>query len=158
AEMRNLIEPALARWDYRPAREMWLQRLDDPETPSWSLVLAIRGLATLGEAKAVDHLRAIVLSATASGQLRVEAARALGMLRSDGLEAEAGRLAADLTPPGLVARLAAASLLHRHRSEQAVQLLQRLARDKEPSVAAIAITRLLAIDPKLILPALDAIL
>src|SRR5262249_34382604 len=39
AEMRNLIEPALARWDYRPAREMWLQRLGDPETPSWSLVL-----------------------------------------------------------------------------------------------------------------------
>src|SRR5205823_14354998 len=40
AEMRNFIEPALARWDYRPAREVWLDRLGEPETPSWSLVLA----------------------------------------------------------------------------------------------------------------------
>ncbi|MBI1915568.1 MAG: hypothetical protein HYS12_12670 [Planctomycetes bacterium] len=158
AEMRNTVEPALARWDYRPAREGWLERLGDPETPSWSLVLAIRGLAAVGEAKAVDRLRAIVISAAASGQLRVEAARALGALRSDGLEADAGRLADDLTPRGLVARLAAASLLHRHRSDPAVRLLQRLADDEEPSVAVVAITRLLAIDPKLILPALDKVL
>jgi len=29
-EMRDLIEPALARWDYRPAREVWLARLAEP--------------------------------------------------------------------------------------------------------------------------------
>jgi HEAT repeat protein len=158
AEVRNVIEPALARWNYRPAREVWLERLGDPETPAWSLVLAVRGLAAVGEVRAVDRLRALVRSAFASGQLRVEAARALGALQGDGLEEDARRLVDDLTPRGVVTRLAAASLLHRHTSMQAVDLLQRLARDKEPAVAALAITRLLAIEPKFVLPVLDEIL
>src|SRR5262249_14045539 len=55
-------------------------------------------------------------------------------------------------------RLAAASLLHRHKSEQAIGLLQRLAKDREPSVAAIAVARLVEIDTKLVLPVLDDVL
>jgi HEAT repeat protein len=155
--MRNVIEPALARWNFQPARQVWLERLGDPATPPWSLVLAIRGLAAVGEVKAADRLRAIVLSGS-SGQLRVEAARALGALRSEGLEADAERLAADASPTALIARLAAASLLQRHQSQKAIDLLQRLTRDKEPSVVRVAVTRLLALDAKLVLPALDAVL
>src|SRR5262249_3255834 len=29
-DMRNLVEPALARWNYEPARAVWLERLNQP--------------------------------------------------------------------------------------------------------------------------------
>src|SRR5262245_9659051 len=29
-DLRELVEPALARWDYRPARDIWLDRLTHP--------------------------------------------------------------------------------------------------------------------------------
>src|SRR5205823_1102843 len=45
AELREVVEPALARWDHRPARAIWLARLDAPASPTRSLVLAIRALA-----------------------------------------------------------------------------------------------------------------
>src|SRR5207248_1758821 len=32
-DLRRLVEPALARWRYRPAGALWLERLRDPETP-----------------------------------------------------------------------------------------------------------------------------
>src|SRR5262245_13575441 len=157
-ELRNLVEPALARWDYQPAREVWLERLRDSETPSWSLVLAVRGLATVGEQQAVERLREIVLSDTRPGPLRLEAARALGTIRTVGLEKDADRLAADASSRGTVAHLAAAALLRRHKCERAVELLQRFTRDREPSVAAVALARLLEIDPKLVVPSLEHVL
>ena len=39
----------------------------------------------------------------------------------------------------MVARLAAVNMLHRHSAAAAVALLQRLARDPEPAVAAVAV-------------------
>jgi hypothetical protein len=49
-------------------------------------------------------------------------------------------------------------MLHQHRSEEALRLLQGLARDVEPAVAAIAVARLLEVDPKLVVPARDLVL
>ncbi|HZY88655.1 MAG TPA: HEAT repeat domain-containing protein, partial [Gemmataceae bacterium] len=152
--LREAVEPALARWDYRPARAMWLERLRDPATPHRALVLAVRGLGAVRETEAADRLREMVLSGRTPGPVRLEAARALGAVRGEGLEADAERLAAD----GLVARLAAAALLQRHQGEAAVRLLRQLARDPEPAVAALAAGRLLEIDPKLVLPVLEHLL
>src|SRR5262249_34898179 len=59
-DLRDTIEPALARWDYRPARQMWLERLRQPPTTHQDLVLAIRGLAAVGEKEAGDRLLEIV--------------------------------------------------------------------------------------------------
>src|SRR5262249_53726557 len=94
-EMRNLVEPALAKWDYQPAGEVWLERLREREPLPRSLVLAVRGLGEVGEIQAADRLHAIVLSGDAPAPLRLEAARALGKIRPDGLEKDADRLAAD---------------------------------------------------------------
>jgi HEAT repeat protein len=157
-EARQLIEPALARWDYRPARPMWLDRLADPGISVANLLLAIRGLAAVGEMRAAPRLSELALSGQTQGSVRLEAARGLGVLRVDGLEKEAEVLAADTTPRGLVARLAAASLLQRHTSVPAVKLLQHLASDPEPAVAAVAVARLLDIDPKLVAPVLKDVL
>jgi HEAT repeat protein len=155
--LSDFIEPTLARWDYQPARAVWLKRLDDPATSPRGLILAIRGLGTVREGRAADKLRALALSRL-STSVRLEAARALGSVRESGLEGDAEALVADASGRGLAGRLAAASLLRRHRGEAAVRLLQRLARDPEPSVAALAGTRLLEIDPRLLVPALEPLL
>jgi HEAT repeat protein len=158
SDLRNLIEPALARWEHRPARALWLARLGDPAAGPRTLVLAIRGLAALRETAAGARLLEMVHSAHLPSSVRLEAARALGSLRNTGLEKDAERLAADASPRGLVARLAAASLLSEHRSETAIHLLQRLAQDSEPALASLAASRLLAIDPRHGLAVLDSLL
>ncbi len=158
SDLRELVEPALARWDYRPARQVWLERLREPATRQRNLVLAIRALAAVREEQAADRLREIVLTERTPGPIRLEAARALASLRSSGLEKDAERLAADTSPHGLVPRLAAASLLRQHRGADVVQLLQRFLRDPEPVVAAVAGGRLLEVDPKLVVPAIDRLL
>ena len=158
AELREAIEPALARWDHRPARAMWLARLDAPATPTRSLILAIRALGTVREEQAVARLLALAAAEGAAGPVRVEAAEAAGAIRAEGLEKDAESLASDATPRGMVGRLAAAHLLRRHNGPAAVALLQRLARDPEPTVTAVAAGRLVAIDPKLAVPVLDPLL
>jgi HEAT repeat protein len=157
-DLREQIEPALARWDHRPARAVWLARLADPATPRRELLLAIRGLATVREEKAADRLRELALSQREPGPARLEAAMALAALRESGLEKDAESMLTDATPRGIVNRLVAASLLRRHKGDEATRLLQRLAKDPEPAVAAIAVGRLLELDPALVLPALDSLL
>jgi HEAT repeat protein len=160
AELREIVEPALARWDYRPTRADWLARLRDAATPQRSLVLAIQGLAAVREADAADRLLELVRSDRTPGPVRLEAARALGALRDEGLEKDAERLADDDSPRGVGSRVAAVALLARHpkTSEAAVRLLQRLAEDVEPAVAAAAAARLLELDPDLAAAAADHLL
>ncbi len=157
-DLRERVEPALARWDYRPARAVWLARLRDPATPRSDLVLAIHALAAVKEPEAVERLREMALSPHLPGPLRLEAARALAVLRDSGLEKDAGGLLDDDSPRGLVNRLVAATLLRRHRGEEASRLLQRLATDPEPAVGTLAAARLIELDPALALPALDRLL
>jgi HEAT repeat protein len=151
-DMAQAVEPALARWDYRPLRAVWLSRLDDPRAPQRLLVLAIQCVQTAKETKAAVSLRRLALDPNAASDLRVEAARALGGLQPQGLEDDARRLAADKTPQRLVDRLAAASMIRYHRGQPAVGLLLECAVDPEPAVAAIALRRLLEIDPMLAKP------
>jgi HEAT repeat protein len=158
SDLRELVEPALARWDHRPAREAWLSRLREPTISSRNLTLAIRCLAVVREEKAVEPLRQIVLSERVAGPVRLQAARALAELRTSGLEKDAERLCADSTRRGSAARLAAAALLRQHRGAETVALLQRLAGDSEPAVAAPAVARLLEIAPELLDPWVDSLL
>jgi HEAT repeat protein len=153
-ELRDLVEPALARWDYRPARSIWLERLRDPATARQNLMLAIQALGTVHEDKAAEGILALVRS-NREGAVRLEAARALGSLRGDGLEKDAENVAADASPHAVLFRAAAAVLLQQHRSEQAIRLLRRLADDPEPAVVAPAVARLLALDPELLVPMVE---
>jgi len=151
-EMAQLVEPALARWNYRPIRKVWLERLSAPKTPRRMLMLAIRGLSTVGEVKAEPRLRELAFARHGPSDVRLEAARALGELRTEGLEADARRLAADKSARAMVDRLVGASLVRHHQGEAAEALLVEMAVDGEPSVAAIALRRLLEIDPLLVVP------
>ncbi len=157
-DLRDAVEPALARWKYQPAAAMWLARLDDPRAAVHSLTLAMRGLAALGEDRAVERLRQLALADRTDRAVRLEAGRALALLRSEALEANAETLLAEPAAHGLVPRLVAAELLRHHRGDRAVRLLQRLAADEEPAVAAVALARLIELDSQLVVPLLDRLL
>jgi HEAT repeat protein len=137
---------------------LWLERLREPAAPPRSLALAIQGLTTVHEGQAAGRLRELALSDLVAAPVRLEAARALGALRSDGLEKDAEELAAGASPRGYVPHLVAASLLRQHHSEAAIRLLQRLADDPAPTVAAVAVARLLEMDAALLVPAVERLL
>jgi len=157
-DLRDLIEPALAKWKFQPAREIWLERLRRPETIPGDLVLALRGLAALKVIEAIPSLTDLVQSRQASWPIRLEAARALGEIKTSGSESDARGLAADPAPNAAGARLAASWLLRHHQGGETTKILQTLARDAEPAVAAVALERLLEMDPKLVMPAIDVVL
>ena len=104
------------------------------------------GWASFGRTGPPPALLELVLSDKAPASLRLEAAQALGAVRGDGLEKDAESLAGDASRRGLVGRLAAASLLQTHRSDEAIRLLRRLSEDPEPAAAAVALRRLVEID------------
>src|SRR5262249_20236358 len=131
-DLRQLVEPALARWDFKPARAVWLERLRDSAATPASLILAIQSLAAVREEKAADRLQEMARVDSPPAPVRLEAARALGALRREGLENHAARLA-DAPSRGLVNRLVAAELLRHHQGDPAVRLLQNLAHDREPA-------------------------
>jgi HEAT repeat protein len=156
-ELRELVDPALARWDYKPARAQWLERLDQAP-PKHDTVLAIRSLAAVRDGPAAGRLRVLALDRKVPAAIRLEAARALGVIRLTGSEDDSRRLAGDSSTQGRTDRLVAASLLRNHRGDEAVRLLQSLARDTEPAVASIALDRLIELDSGLVLPLLDFVL
>jgi HEAT repeat protein len=151
-EMRNLVEPALARWDYGPMRAIWLERLNQSGLSVRSRVLALQGLSAVREPKAVPRLRELTLSPATDPIIRLEAARALGAVQTTGLEKEAERLVGEKVFPRDVAQLAAAYLLRKHRSDEAAKVLQRLAVEAGPVASVVALQGLLAYDPRRVMP------
>jgi HEAT repeat protein len=147
-DLRQLIEPALASWQFQPMADVWGKRLPIRETRHRDLLLAIRGVEAIGDESAVPALLAIVEDPFRAGETRLAAARSAGRLQRTGLESRARQLVSIEKAPILV-RLCAVSLLQRHEGEAAEQILVALARDTEPSVAAEALTRLNAIDADL---------
>jgi HEAT repeat protein len=157
-ELREIVEPALARWDHASARDLWIERLNQPPPHTRAVISAARWLGTVREERAAPRLRELALSDNFDGPVRLAAARALAEIRTTGLTADAAGLTGDTTPRGMTARLVAASLLRRHDGDEVVKLLQGLARDTEPAVAGTALARLSEIDSRHILPVLKPVL
>lgn len=150
ADLRQLLEPVLARWKYEPMYAAWRERVADRNTRHRELILAIRCLQAAGDTSAVPALLPFVHDRRGLPDVRTEAARATGALGQNGLEGEARRLL-DGSPP-LLERLCAVNLLAHHSGEAAQALLAQLALDTEPAIAVIALDRLVEIDPHLVLP------
>jgi len=153
-DLRQLVEPALARWEYRPATEVWIKRLDTAGTRRRDLILAIRGLAGVRERSVLPQLLAIAHDQTLDAGLRLEAATAGGQIADSGLEQDAERLAGKTQ--SLVNPICAVRLLATHTSDRAKQLLVEFAGHAEPAVAAAALSRLNEIDSALALPLAEA--
>ena len=156
-ELAEIIDPALTRWDYKPARAVWIEILGQAP-PSRRTLLAIQSLGVVREEKAAVRLRELAFSHDTPPAIRLEAARALGAIRTSGAEADAKSLAGDNSAHGVADRLVAVSLLRHHKGDETVKLLVSFAVDSEPTVAAIALARLIEIDPNLVQAVLDRVL
>lgn len=154
----QLVEPALAKWDYAAARTEWLDRLAEPNATTARLRLAIHSLGVVHETKATARLQALVESSGTNSGTRLAAARALSQIHQTTLEQLAGELAARPLSPDLMDRLVAASLLRHHRGALAESLLLKLAVDPAPSVQDIALTRLLEFNPASVFAIVDQII
>lgn len=154
-DMAEVAEPALARWAYAPMRERWLERLEGAVGFSRLHVLAIRGLAALDAKESTPRLLQLAEDRFVPVSVRLEAAGGLGKLQDSGLAAAARKLARDKSAQAVADRLVAARMLAGHRQPEAESLLVELAVDKQPSVRAIALETLLAINPSLIFPILQ---
>lgn len=158
SDAAQIIEPALARWDFEPIRAVWLARFGEARPSTRVLSLAIHGLAEAGDEQAIPKLLALVKSTSHSAGLRLEASWSLGRLQPTGLESLATELMSDISPRGIPNRLIAASLMSHHSVDSALALLEKLALDNEPAVAAIALRRLLEVDPSRIVAIADRLL
>ena len=158
--LARLVDPALARWDHLPCRDGWLARLEDPATPAGLRVLAIEALGTVREPRAAAPLGKLVTDRDAPAELRLAAARALGVVSDTSVCDIAAALAGPSSGPspaigpGALGRVLAVALLEGRAggspgtsAPDAGALLGRLAVDPEPAVATGALARLDALDP-----------
>lgn len=152
ADLRQLVEPALAAWDFGPAKEVWIKRLDDPATRHRDLILALRGLAQTRASSALSRLLAMTRDPLLNPAIRLEAAAAAGQATATGLEEAAALLSRDTASSGFHQAQLAVRLLARHEDHASRELLIQLAGHPEPAVAAAALSRLTEIDQTLVLP------
>ena len=149
-DMALIVEPALAHWDNPAIREIWLSRLTNSNTRITLMKLAIDGLETVREPRAGSQLLQWAIDRQTPPDIRIQAARALGWVRTSGLEDDARKLIEDSTPGTIVDRLVAASMIRHHSGSEAEETLLILATDPEPAVAGMALERLLEIDSMLV--------
>lgn len=150
-QMSLAVEPALARWNYAPARQRWLARLRDGASPAALRKLAIAGLGTTRTAAALAPLKSIVLDPAEAIDLRLAAARAVAEIGDAEIEQSARKLLSGRAPD-IGERLLAATLISRSSGTPIEALLLELGADREPAVAAVAWRRLVDIDPELTAP------
>ncbi|MBI2478240.1 MAG: hypothetical protein HYV60_06240 [Planctomycetia bacterium] len=145
-EIANIVEPALAHWDYEPARAVWRQRLVDPEIERSRLQLAIQCLGIAKDAVALPVLLRIVKDVNAEVPIRVSAARASAEISHNDLIIAANELAsAEVGQP--TASVLAATLLTKEDGTEAVSTIKRLAAVNSVTVSGLALRRLFEIDP-----------
>ncbi|MCE9525006.1 MAG: phycocyanin alpha phycocyanobilin lyase [Planctomycetales bacterium] len=150
ADEQQLIEPALARWRFQAAYEVWRKRLASSATGHRERMLAIRCLGEVHDLASVPQFLAIARNAQRLDAERLAAAQSAGKTKDKGLESDARQLAG--ADSRVVDRLCAVNLLEKHDSEAARTLLLALSVDPEPSVATVALRRLNTIDYALVLP------
>ncbi|MEX0653745.1 MAG: hypothetical protein WD534_04130 [Phycisphaeraceae bacterium] len=140
-----MADRALVQWEHAPARAWWLERVADEQASRTSRIGAMRALAAVGDADAVEPLRQIAVAPARPVDLRLAAATALGSLAAQGLvdHAQALHESADAS---VVDRLVAARMLAGHTDQFALSLLARLARDDDPTVASTAMANLNTLD------------
>ena len=145
-DMIAVVDPALARWDYPPARKVWLERIALSDTAPVRAAYAMRCLGQVHAEEAIDPLLSVTRDRTTSDALRLSAARALGCMADSRIRDAAESLSG--SDIGLE-HLLAVSLLASDINHDIVPILKRLA-GSEPVVAAHALAALNRIDPGII--------
>lgn len=150
----ELIEPALARWDYQPARADWLARVEQRDATNLARTLvAIRCLAEVKDPAAVDPLKQLALDQASLPTMRLAAASAVGRLQPSGFLADSQSLVEG--NPAVVDALVAAYLIKSDRSPEAIKVAQSYAQTFAPVAAAVSLEGLYAIDPNHVIALMD---
>ena len=145
------VEPGLARWDYQPARELWLARLSDPSAHFNLIHLAMSSLAEVGDLRAVEPLSKLMLSPLQSPPVRLTAARTLAKLApKEALQWSERLLSGVSQTHNLDAQLGVELLAHQS-SPQTIELLQKYSQLPSAPVVSAALQRLLLLDASLVL-------
>lgn len=147
-ELAQVIEPALAKWNFEAIKPIWLKRLDQQNVRPTLLRLAIRGLGETNHNPAAAALKKVVMDTAAQPAIRIEAAKSLGKISPEHAD-QAKLLASKPGRKNITDRLCAVLLLSQDDSEAAIKLIQRLMTDEEGAVAGIAWERILELDPAL---------
>ncbi|HPM84384.1 MAG TPA: hypothetical protein PLF81_26950 [Candidatus Anammoximicrobium sp.] len=150
-DMAQLVEPALARWRFPPAIELWRRRLEDESIDRQRRLLAIRALGEARDQPAADPLLRIAVAASQPADVRLAAATAVAQVRRSGLEDAARRLRSGASPD-IVDRLVAVRLLREHDSAGARTLLLEMVQDEDSSVVAGALEPLVKWEPARVIP------
>lgn len=113
---RRLIEPALVKWKSPVALADWRKRLSEADASLSSLIVAIEGIAALGNEQDLAVLETLLRSDRTGTPLKVVVARAMGTLATSDLES----LAEDVTASGIDQHdLIVAELLAQHTTDRA---------------------------------------
>ncbi|MDG1874552.1 MAG: hypothetical protein P8J27_11620 [Mariniblastus sp.] len=155
-ELSQIIEPALANWNFEPIKPVWRLRLKEQKIRRTHLILAIKNLGDVRDKPSTAALKALALDRSQSSAIRMAAARALGNIHNGSLTQNAQTLATRTGARGIIDRLCGVALLGRHQSDASNKLLQKLLLDQEGAVAGAAWQRLLEIDSSLAVPAAEA--
>lgn len=147
-QLASIAEPALARWDHKPMRDVWLERIQSGKPfTRLEMQLAVECLGVVREARAASKLEQFVRDRRQSPNLRIAAAKAMGSVHRDGLEALADELFKSPGPTGRVDRLAAVNLLWHHESETSANVLVAIGQHSDAVAAGFAWTKVLQREP-----------
>ncbi len=151
-ELTRIADRGLAKWDYEPARAMWIARLSDPQATLSTRVSAVRALGVVREKTAEAKLIAIVLNRAEDAGLRLEAARAAARVASAAAVTAAKQLVAAAPASGeqgksssesSLQRLLAAELLTDAAGQPGAEaVLGELANDRDSAVTHAALVAL----------------
>lgn len=157
--LAKLAEPALARWDHKPMRDVWLERLESGKSfTRLEMRLAVECLGIVRELRAATTFERLVRDQRQPSTIRFTAAAALGSIRQDGQESLAKELFETPGPKAVVDRVAAVHLLLHHESPESAELLINMAQHADAAAAGIAWSRMLQRDPARLLQLVPAAL
>ena len=140
------LEPALARWQFVGAKDLWLGRLSSQSSNSVGVIAAIRGLGALGGKDLATPLINIVKDERARISIRIEAAKALSQIGESTVILDLAKPKA--TAKSFLDRYLAAVLVANQKSPASLDLLRKLAEDVHPVVQGTAVEAVLTRDPK----------
>ena len=154
--LSELIEPALAAWDYQPARSVWRVRINElDEHESIRTRVAARCLAVVKDKDSGETLVQLASDSSVPLGLRKEFAIAAGAIVQSGLR----ETAEDLLERGsLIDHMTAALLIRFHSDEPTIALMKRVAVDSPTVAGAIAVEGLHYNDPLLVVELLDELI
>lgn len=148
---RLWIDPALARWKYGPAADVWKKRLIDDSQTAVAVSLACEGLAALNDSQASEALRTVLNNRRSAFEKRLAAAKALSAIAPETAFEESGKY----IPGNVSERILAVQLLSSPHSESLAKLFA-LCADNSDGVASTAWQAMIRLNSEGLLPALDS--